>query len=69
VGKGGSTLRILEILESEAGTRKDTPNWSEIERQSELPWENTIPIEIETEEVWIGEREREERCESYEKSC
>lgn len=46
---------ILEILESEAGTRKNTPNWSEkIETTGEFLWEKTIPFEIQTKEVWIG---------------
>lgn len=50
---------ILKILESEAGTRKNTPNLSEkIESTGEFPWEKTIPFEIKTEEICIGKGKR-----------
>ena len=46
---------ILEILGSEAGTRKNTPDWSEkIATTGEFPWEKTIPFGIQTEELCIG---------------
>ena len=35
---------ILEILESEAGSRKNTPNWSEREKQGDFPLENLYPL-------------------------
>jgi hypothetical protein len=50
---------ILEILESEAGTRKNTPNWAEIERAGEFPFENEKIgekgiLEVESEAIWIA---------------
>ena len=46
---------ILEILESEVGTRKNTPNWVDIEPSGEFPFHKEKGVQvIESDAVWVG---------------
>ena len=50
---------ILQILESEAGTRQNTPNWAEIEGAGQFSFENEKVgekevLEVESEAIWIA---------------